>query len=184
MDPAIIIKKYGNRRLYDTAASRYVNLEEIADLIRKGADVQVVDAKTGEDLTRATLTQIIADDAKDKPAGLPLELLRQLIVASDRARQEFMMWYLNSAFDAYRKVQDAMQSRLSDVQTAVLSPVDAMRRFLSGASEHQSPDSDAEFAALRNRISELENRLGQEAVHRKRAPRKNSGNVRKKKAAK
>ena len=75
---SIVIKKYGNRRLYDTAASRYLNLEEIAALIRQGNEVTVVDAKTGQDLTRVTLTQIITEDAKDKPTGLPLELLRQL----------------------------------------------------------------------------------------------------------
>ena len=59
-----------------------------------------------KDLTRVTLTQIITEDAKDKPTGLPLELLRQLVVASDEVRQEFVMWYLKSAFDAYQKVQE------------------------------------------------------------------------------
>jgi len=72
----IVIKKYENRRVYDTSKSRYVNLEDLAELIREGADVQVVDAKTGEDLTRVTLTQIILEDAKDQPVGLPLVLLR------------------------------------------------------------------------------------------------------------
>ena len=96
---AVVIKKYGNRRLYDTANSRYINLDDIAALIRQGKDVQVIDAKTGRDLTRVTLTQIITEDAKDKPTGLPLELLRQLIMASDQVRQEFVMWYLKSAFD-------------------------------------------------------------------------------------
>ena len=102
---AVIIKKYGNRRLYDTSTSRYINLEEIASLVRDGRQVRVVDAKTGEDLTRVTLTQIIVEDAKDRPTGLPLELLRQLIVASDHVGREFVMWYLNSAFNAYQKVQ-------------------------------------------------------------------------------
>jgi len=101
----IVIKKYANRRLYDTSGSRYINLEDIASLVRNGKDLQVVDAKTGEDLTRVTLTQIIVEDAKGQPTGLPLELLRQLIVASDRVGQEFIMWYLKSAFDAYQKVQ-------------------------------------------------------------------------------
>src|ERR1700751_4987422 len=127
---SVLIKKYGNRRLYDTAASRYVNLDEIAAFIREGKDVRVVDAKTGKDLTRVTLTQIITEDAKDKPTGLPLELLRQLVVASDEVRQEFVMWYLKSAFDAYQKVQDAVQSRLGDVQSAILSPVGMMKKFL------------------------------------------------------
>src|SRR5512146_1211631 len=126
----VIIKKYGNRRLYDTAASRYVNLDDIAALIRKGKDVQVVDAKSHRDLTRVVLTQIITEDAKDKPTGLPLELLRQLIVATDQAGRDFIMWYLKSGFEAYQSVQSAMQSRLGDVQSAVMSPLQTMRRFL------------------------------------------------------
>src|ERR1700739_184955 len=95
-DP-ILIKKYGNRRLYDTAGSRYINLDDIAALVREGKDVQVVDAKSGQDLTRVTLTQIITEDAKEKQTGLPLELLRQLIVASDEVRQEVGMWYFHCA---------------------------------------------------------------------------------------
>src|SRR6201987_5406646 len=130
---AILIKKYGNRRLYDTAGSRYVNLDDLAAHIRAGREVQVVDAKTGQDLTRVVLTQIITEDAKDKPTGLPLELLRQLIIASDEVRQEFVMWYLKSAFDSYQKVQDAVQNRLGEVQSAILSPVETMQRFLGAA---------------------------------------------------
>jgi polyhydroxyalkanoate synthesis repressor PhaR len=156
----VLIKKYGNRRLYDTAGSRYVNLDDIAALIRQGKDVKVVDAKSGKDLSRVTLTQIITEDAKEKPTGLPLELLRQLIIASDEVRQEFIMWYLKSAFDAYQKVQDAVQNRLSEVQSAILSPVDMMKRFL-GAQTTQPPraQSEAEIDALRKRVAELEARL-------------------------
>ncbi len=156
----VIIKKYGNRRLYDTSGSRYVNLDDIAALIRNGKNVQVVDARTGEDLTRLTLTQIISEDVRDKPTGLPLELLRQLIVASDRASQEFISWYLNSAMDAYKKVQSAVETRFSDVQSAVLSPLDTVRRFFSGTpSAPQRPESDMEVEALRQKIAELEARL-------------------------
>lgn len=157
---AVLIKKYGNRRLYDTAGSRYVNLDDLAALVRAGRDVRVVDAKSGRDLTRVTLTQIITEDAKGKPTGLPLELLRQLIVASDEVRQEFLMWYLKSAFDTYEKLQTAVQSRLSEVQSAILSPVDMMKRFLGAASfvppaNHQ----EAEVQALRKRVEELEAQL-------------------------
>jgi polyhydroxyalkanoate synthesis repressor PhaR len=154
----VVIKKYGNRRLYDTAGSRYVNLDDIAALIREGRDVKVVDAKSGRDLTRVILTQIITEDAKDKPTGLPLELLRQLIVASDEVRQEFVMWYLKSAFDTYQKVQDAVQNRLSDVQSAILSPVDVMKRFL-GSNPAPREEAGQELDALRNRVAELEARL-------------------------
>ncbi len=156
----VLIKKYGNRRLYDSSNSQYVNLDDIAGLVREGKQVQVVDAKTGQDLTRVTLTQIITEDAKEKQTGLPLELLRQLIVASDEVRQEFVMWYLKSAFDTYQKVQDSMQSRLGEVQSAILSPVDMMKKFL-GAAAPTAPQAEVEpeLDALRKRIAELEARL-------------------------
>ncbi len=156
----VLIKKYGNRRLYDTAGSRYVNLDDLAELVRAGKEVRVVDAKTGRDLTRVIMTQIITEDAKDKPTGLPLELLRQLIIASDEVRQEFLMWYLKSAFDTYQKVQDTVQDRLSEVQSAILSPVDMMKRFL-GTSTFSGPRAGAEpeVEALRKRVAELEARL-------------------------
>jgi polyhydroxyalkanoate synthesis repressor PhaR len=156
----IVIKKYENRRLYDTSASRYVNLEEVAAMLRQGADIQVVDAKTGEDVTRVVLTQIIVDDARGNQAGLPLELLRQLIVASDRARHDFMMWYLKAAFDTYEKVQDTVQTQLSGVRSAATAPLEAMRRFFGGpaAGESQSGNHE-EVNELRKRIAELEDRL-------------------------
>lgn len=168
----VVIKKYGNRRMYDTVGSRYVNLDDIAELVREGRDVKVVDAKTGQDLTRVTLTQIITEDAKDKPTGLPLELLRQLIVASDEVRQEFVMWYLKSAFDTYQKVQDAVQSRLGEVQSAILSPVDMMKKFLN-APLPQPPveiqaQADPEVDALRKRVAELEARMQKGSVPKKR----------------
>jgi polyhydroxyalkanoate synthesis repressor PhaR len=173
MKPSVIvIKKYGNRRLYDTAASRYVNLDDLAAHIRAGRDVRVVDAKTGHDLTRVVLTQIITEDAKDKPTGLPLELLRQLIIASDEVRQEFLMWYLKSAFDTYQKLQDTVQNRLSEVQSAVLSPVEMMRRFLGAASPTPPRKGDREeVESLRQRIAELEAQLGK-APPSQRAKRK------------
>jgi polyhydroxyalkanoate synthesis repressor PhaR len=157
--PTVLIKKYGNRRLYDTSDSRYVNLDDIAAFVREGKDVKVVDAKSGQDLTRVTLTQIITEDAKDKPTGLPLELLRQLIVASDEVRQEFIMWYLKSAFDTYQKVQDAVQSRLGEVQSAILSPVDMMKRFLQATPPQPQTAPEPDLETLRKRVAELESQL-------------------------
>jgi len=156
----VIIKKYENRRLYDTSASRYVNLEDVAEMIRQGADIQVVDAKSGEDVTRVTLTQIIVDDARGNQAGLPLELLRQLIVASDQARQDFMMWYLKTAFDTYQKVQDSVQSQLSGMRSAAVAPLETMRRFFTGEpSEDSQSAKDQELSELRARLAELEAQL-------------------------
>jgi len=168
----VIVKKYGNRRLYDTSGSRYVNLDEIAALIRKGVQVQVVDAKTGDDLTRVTLTQIITEDAKDKPTGLPLELLRQLIVASDQTRQEFVMWYLKSAFDTYQTVQDAVQNRLGEMQSAILSPVESVKRLLTGPHSHPQQNNMSELEALRERIAELEGRRKKKTASKKKSKRR------------
>ena len=157
-DP-IVIKKYANRRLYDTSASRYVNLEDIAGMVRNGNDVQVVDAATGDDVTRVTLTQIIVDDAREQPSGLPLELLRQLIVTSDRVGQEFILWYLRSAYDAYQKVQSSLHSGLSEMQAAALSPINLVRNFMQRSTPApQASSSETELEQLRHRVSELEAR--------------------------
>jgi polyhydroxyalkanoate synthesis repressor PhaR len=172
MDPnRIVIKKYANRRLYDTSTSRYINLEDIAALVRNGKDVQVLDASTGEDITRVTLTQIIVEDAKDQPSGLPLELLRQLIQASDRVGQEFIMWYLKSAFDAYQNVQSSLQTRLSEMQSAALSPLQMMKSFLQRPAPETGNDQDEEVQELRRRLAELEARQ-QKSRPRKAASRK------------
>ncbi len=169
----ILIKKYGNRRLYDTTSSRYVNLDDLAAHIRAGRDVRVVDAKTGQDLTRVILTQIITEDAKGKPTGLPLELLRQLIIASDEVRQEFLMWYLKSAFDTYQKLQDTVQNRLTEVQSAILSPVDLMKRFLgTAASASPATETQSEVESLRKRVAELESRRKRSHVGKRRSGKK------------
>jgi len=178
----IVIRKYPNRRLYDTSASRYINLEDIAALVRNGKEVQVVDANTGEDLTRVTLTQIIVEDAKGQPSGLPLELLRQLIVASDRVGQEFIMWYLKSAFDAYQNVQSSLQTRLSQMQSAALSPLQTVKNFLqtTGGPE-KSGDAGEEVQELRRRLAELETRPQKPAKKtpaRKASAQKKAGSAR------
>ena len=135
-------------------------MEEIATLVRNGKEVRVLDAKTGQDLTRVTLTQIIVEDARGEPTGLPLELLRQLIVASDRVGREFVMWYLNSAFNAYQKVQESLQSGLSEVRSAALSPLQMMKGSIQGDS--------ADNKALRKRIAELKASLKKPVRQRRR----------------
>jgi polyhydroxyalkanoate synthesis repressor PhaR len=170
---SVVIRKYPNRRLYDTSAGRYVNLEDVAAMIRQGIDVQVTDAKTGEDLTRVVLTQIITEDAKGQPTGLPLELLRQLIMSTDRAGKEFIMWYLKSAFDAYQKVQDSVQTRLSDVRSAAMSPFSMVKNLLTP----ESPAADTELEQLRRRVAELEARAKPE---RKKRPRRPAAGARRK----
>jgi polyhydroxyalkanoate synthesis repressor PhaR len=153
----VVIKKYRNRRLYDTSTGRYINLVDVATLVRQGVDLQVVDAKTGEDLTRMVLTQVIMEDAKEQPAGLPLEMLRQLIMVTDRAGREFIMWYLKSAVDAYGKVQQTVEDRLTDVRSAALSPLNLVRNlFAPSAPAPAASGADAELDQLRKRVAELE----------------------------
>ena len=156
----VVIKKYPNRRLYDTSAGRYINLVDVAALVRQGTDVQVVDARTGEDLTRVVLTQVIIEDAREQPAGLPLELLRQIIVMTDRAGRDFITWYMDSAFEAYQRVQQTVGDRLTDVRSAALSPLSLVRNLLTPPGPpgpaSSAPARDAELEQLRKRVAELE----------------------------
>ncbi|HEY4120864.1 MAG TPA: polyhydroxyalkanoate synthesis regulator DNA-binding domain-containing protein [Byssovorax sp.] len=96
----LLIKKYANRRLYDTVASRYVTLEEVADKIKAGADAQVIDAATGEDLTQSTLAQVILE-SRGAARLLPVSLLTQLIRMGDDALAEFMGRYMSTALELY-----------------------------------------------------------------------------------
>jgi len=164
-EPKVVIKNYENRRLYDTAASRYVNLDDVARMVREGVDVQVVDARSGEDLTRVILTQVIMEDAKGHESGLPLDLLRKLIVASDRATHEFLTWYLTTVTDMYQKAQSALQAR----------PLEVVRNLFTSQPAPPPPAPAAEIEALRLRVQELENRLQaerQKAAAAKRKPAK------------
>ena len=111
-----VVKKYGNRRLYDTGDSRYITLEELAEKIRKGADVQVVDAKSGQDLTQATLTQIIVE-SRGAAKLLPVPLLLQLIRMREDALAEFMGRWMSWALAVYTQAR-AGRARIAAVQPA------------------------------------------------------------------
>jgi polyhydroxyalkanoate synthesis repressor PhaR len=95
-----VIKKYGNRRLYDAESSRYVTLAEVADKIRGGNEVRVVDAKSGADLTQQTLTQVIMED-RNAAQLLPAALLHQLIRMGDDALADFLGQYVTRALELY-----------------------------------------------------------------------------------
>ncbi|HXS77237.1 MAG TPA: polyhydroxyalkanoate synthesis regulator DNA-binding domain-containing protein [Terracidiphilus sp.] len=159
----IVIKKYENRRLYDTTNSRYVNLEEVAQLLQQGSDVQVIDASSGEDITRLILTQIIVEDAKTPESAFPLDLLRQMVIASGRASQESALQYMKAMLDVYQNAYRAMPNPLN--------PFDFMQKSSpSGEEKHDSgkrtsktrKSSEAPVAEpenveeLRNRVADLE----------------------------
>lgn len=103
----MLVKKYSNRRLYDTEESRYITLEELAEKVRSGSDVQVVDAKSGEDLTQATLTQIILETSAKL---LPVHLLTRLIRMQDEALAEFFGKYMSGALEMYMSAKQGAQA--------------------------------------------------------------------------
>lgn len=161
----IVIRKYENRRLYDSTNSRYVNLDEVAQMIRAGADVQVLDAVTGEDISRLILTQIIMEDAKDAGSAFPLDILRQMIIASGRASQEGALQYMKTVFDLYQNAYQAWTQPLAPFGFVRNAPAGAPPR--PPAPEPPPPGRESRPAAtgreeveeLRRRLEELESRM-------------------------
>jgi polyhydroxyalkanoate synthesis repressor PhaR len=113
-DPAkpVVVKKYANRRLYNTATSSYVTLDDLAKLIKEGGDFIVYDAKTSEDLTRAVLTQIIVEQEQKGQNLLPISFLRQLIGFYGDSMQFLVPGYLEQAMVAFSRNQEQMRKSL------------------------------------------------------------------------
>lgn len=112
----VVVKKYANRRLYNTESSSYITLENLAEMIRKGRDFVVFDAKTGEDITRQVLTQIIVEEEGKGAAMLPISFLRQLIGFYGEDMQGLVPHYLEQAMNAFShqqaQVRGAMQQTM------------------------------------------------------------------------
>lgn len=117
-----IIKKYPNRRLYDTDVSRYVTLEDIRQLVKEGAKFRVVDAKTEDNITRSILLQIIIEQEEKGQPILTTELLEKLIRSYGDTMQGFMSSYLQESMDFFVKQQRMMQEQMSSLmQNAPMS---------------------------------------------------------------
>jgi polyhydroxyalkanoate synthesis repressor PhaR len=170
-NPEVLIRKYSDRRLYDTDASRYVKLQDIARMVRDGSDVRVVDGRTGKDVTHIILTQIIADTAKERQIALPLQLLTQIVRASDKATHDFLSWYLNSTLDLYQKAQNSVNTRLSKAKKTASTPLDYVRNLLAAHSWPPTAEG-GEVEQLRRRVEELQTRLAQPKKSARRAPRR------------
>ncbi|HVJ05010.1 MAG TPA: polyhydroxyalkanoate synthesis regulator DNA-binding domain-containing protein [Candidatus Saccharimonadales bacterium] len=159
----IVIKKYENRRLYDATHSRYVNLDEIARAIQDGNDVQVLDASSGEDITRLVLTLIIVEQAKEPNSVFPLDVLREMVVASGKATQESAMNYMSALTNMYRSV-------LPQMPQPAIAPLEFLQNMMQQASQRghappptpqpsapaQEAPADPEVSNLKSRIDELE----------------------------
>jgi len=176
-----VLKKYGNPRLYDTAESRHITLDEVAARIREGFDVRVVDAKSGQDLTQATLTQIIIE-GRQASRLLPIPLLLQLVRMGDDTFAEFLGRFMTIALEVYlyAKQQARAMSPLYPFAMSPLAATDAWARLFGaasvggppasvpnplpvspgpGAGHGARPEVAGEMATLRREVEELKEML-------------------------
>ena len=113
-DNSIVIKKYANRRLYNTATSSYVTLDYLADMVKSGEDFVVYDAKSGEDITHSVLTQIIFEEESKGQNLLPIQFLRQLIKYYGDSLENFVPSYLEMSMESFSRNQDNIREQLQD----------------------------------------------------------------------
>jgi polyhydroxyalkanoate synthesis repressor PhaR len=159
----VIIKKYANRRLYDTERSCYITLEDLGTMVRDGRDFRVQDAKSGEDITHNVLTQIIMDEETRGETLLPVNFLRQLIGMYGDNMQGMVPQYLEASMSAFRTNQMQFRSAVEGALTK--NPIAEMARrnlemfqqaagaLIPGAGAGSA--SDAEIAALKAEVAEL-----------------------------
>ncbi|HUS29216.1 MAG TPA: polyhydroxyalkanoate synthesis regulator DNA-binding domain-containing protein [Kofleriaceae bacterium] len=140
----VVIKKYGNRRLYDTGDSRYVTLDELAAKIRTGVDLRIVDAQTNEDLTQATLTQIVLETGHASKF-LPVQLLTQMIRLSDDSLAEFFSRYVTGALDMYLQAKRGVQAitTYNPLAQIPMAATDALTRMWMGSAFGGGPQYGA-----------------------------------------
>ncbi len=168
----IIIKKYANRRLYNTGTSSYITLEDLAKMTRDGVDFKVVDAKTGDDITHSILTQIIMDEeASGGEQMLPVSFLRDLISMYGNSMQALMPSYLEASMANFRKNREQLQTafreglasnplaKLAETNIAVMKAMG--EAFMPGNRPDKSapPAKDDEIAALRQQMAAMQKKL-------------------------
>lgn len=173
---AIIIKKYANRRLYNTASSSYITLEDLAKMVRDNVEFQVLDAKTGDDITHQILTQIIMDEeANGAQQMLPVSFLRQLIGMYGNSMQAMMPSYLEASMANFRenqtKIREAFGKGISATPFAAIHETNmAMMRaaadvFMPGMAKPKdkpaspAPGAKDELAALREQMAAMQKKL-------------------------
>ena len=163
----VTIKKYANRRLYDTERSCYITLDDLGAMVREGRDFRVVDAKSGEDITHNVLTQIIMDTETRGETLLPVNFLRQLIGMYGDKMQSMVPQYLEASMATFRKnqqdVRAAFEGALGSNPLAELTRRNlemfqqAAGAFMPGAAGSKA--KDAEIAALKAEIADLKAEL-------------------------
>ena len=182
-DGPVRIKKYANRRLYNTQTSSYVTLEQLADMVREGVDFVVVDAKSEDDLTRSVLTQIIVEQENKGENLLPIGFLRQLIGCYGDGLQSMLPNYLDVTMKTFTENQQRMREEMTEALDGVF-PVrqfdelgrqnlalfeQAMRMFQPQTPSRPEPEpeeeappaaaDEGELAALRRQLFEMQRQI-------------------------
>ncbi|KAB2838730.1 hypothetical protein F9K50_08805 [bacterium] len=175
-----IVKRYQNRKLYDTQNSCYVTLDEIGQMVKQGEDVKIVDNRSGEDLTTVTLTQIIFEEEKKKKSLLPLATLKNIIQSGGESIAEFFQKTIGSPVssvkDQTEKVIDKIKDEFEDggaffkdILHRAHKTVDELQRKVeekvripfggTNAAASRIPQVKAELRALRKKMATLERKL-------------------------
>lgn len=176
-DKPLLIKRYASRRLYNTETSDYVTLEDIAGFIRQGREVQIVDLKTGDDLTRQYLLQIVAEHESKGESVLPVDVLTDLVRSYATGMQSVMPQFLASSFEMLRNSQAKMMENLTAFPNpmAAVPGFEALRKqqeaFLktmmggmpgwggSSPAKDEEPASSDDIADIKKQLAELQKKL-------------------------
>lgn len=171
----VVVKKYANRRLYNTESSSYITLDNLAEMVRAGRDFVVYDARTGEDITRSVLTQIIVEEESRGQALLPTTFLRQLIGFYGDSMGGIVPRYLEQTMAAISRQQQQVREAMQQTMGTLLPPgLEEMRRqnvaiveramslftpFYRPAEPESATPAETEVAALREEVERLRQEL-------------------------
>ena len=171
-DNVVVIKKYANRRLYNTECSSYITLDHLAAMIRAGRDFKVVDAKTDEDITHNVLTQIIMEEESRGQTMLPVGFLRQLIAMYGDQMQAVVPGYLEASMDTFRRNQEQFRTavegawagspfaelakrNMAMLEAAASAFKPPLSKPISSAKDDEIAALKAELASLREKVDKL-----------------------------
>ena len=160
----VTLKKYANRRLYDTESSAYITLDRLAQMVREGLEFEVIDAKTGDDITRHVLTQIIVDEDARGSTMLPVSFLKQLIGLYGNSMQAVVPQYLEAAMDAFKRNQQAIGdafggNAFADIAKRNMAVFEDASRAFTGGAKKAAGASEKELEELRSELAKLQEKV-------------------------
>ncbi len=166
---AIVIKKYANRRLYNTDTSSYITLDDLAKMVRDNVDFHVLDAKTGDDITHSILTQIIVEEESQGAQMLPVSFLRDLISMYGNSMQAMMPSYLEASMANLHKNRDQLQDAFAKgIESNPLAKMaeanfkmmqNAAQAFIPGGRKPARTEQGDELAEMRQQMAEMQKKL-------------------------